>query len=205
MKSITIVTCLVLVTSMLYSQTSSSPKDSVRTDIGVHIGLGMMEGNDYSNLLSDAGASGYLGWINLEGGFEFRVWNKLYLGPRLSLIASRVKTTWEGIDLGSTKVNLVFLPGIAAKYYLFDGNSPYASLYLNSIASISMETFEKYDFASNGIATGFALGYQLIVGNRRLMIEAGVANVPIEVNKSIQNNFGGFFINVLGYWSIANY
>ena len=163
----------------------------------IELGLGLLLSPEYEDVIvdtySDAEASGYLGWIELELGLAFYLTPNVQLIPQGNLLFSSI--TFENtLNLPSSRfANVVILPGIEARYALSKKSpSLYASLAAHLVSAHS--DLSRLTFASGGIALGGALGLALA----NYQIEVNFRRVPVEVFSGSPivrtADFGGFGI-----------
>ena len=91
----------------------------------VEVGSGFAISPDYHDALEDAvgEVSGGYGLLNLEVGFGILTAKRLHIVPKLRMLAGRVQIQYYSGFPASEKVNVVIVPGVAARYEL-GGNSP---------------------------------------------------------------------------------
>jgi hypothetical protein len=208
----------IFVLSLLVRVQKGQTQDFKREDIGIFVGLGLTNGNDYANDLKNAvgaNVSGYLGWININAGLQFKIIEKLYFSPHFRWLAGRVSTTIKGFESSpNKKVNSIFLLGGSVNYYLRE--QLYAQLSLSRISTTSETNNLKYD--PDGIETGIAIGYEFWMDSKIVGIELGYTLIPVKtgsigdfwntfggVNSIKKRDYGGIFINIKATFQIGNY
>jgi hypothetical protein len=183
-----------------------------KDDTGFMMGIGFVDGGEYGNILADVlrargyTVSGFTHFLNFEAGFEFRMAKSVYLNPRIRWIASQVKYSYGNFYSSqySGDVNSIFLFGLGVKYAIYE--SLLECFYVNaemSYISTSIEV-KGLSIKPDGLQKGIFVGYQHDMGVGWLGGEIGYMEIPVSV-MNIKKNFGGFFINLVGYYPIGNY
>lgn len=211
MKKIILLTSIMISVSLnLFAQ-----KEVTRKEVSFNISLGIVTGNDYSsalkNYLSDYKVSGFLGWFSAGFVADIKLTNQIALCPEVNTLIGRINLALAGFP--STEYdNLIILPGISAKYYLYQKGL--SSLFISGGASSTfcLSGFDDFDYKSDGIEkeiyagfekTNFITKKKVRVRGKGFGLKIGYIWVPVSVldnntNTVQKNDFGGVSLSFYG-------
>jgi len=192
-----------------------------RKNTGLLFSIGICGSGDYYNVMSSqfsGDLSGNFNWLNLELGMDFRVYRNLFLEPKLMWFSHEIKSKDMLGMSNSAAVSDIVLPGINAKYYVYQGKSASgnaddlsvgayltAGMYMN----LPGTDLEDVKYESGGPAKNLSVGLYVQRSIVYMNFELGTMSIPVKVTTySIDSygmntvpstgslNFGGFFLNL---------
>jgi hypothetical protein len=199
-----------------------------RSDASIISGFGYLNGGDYNRIITDIfesrgySVSGFIAFLNIELGFEFRVKKHFFIYPRFRFLFNSIKSKDQLFNSGieSAYINSMFTYGIGGRYYLSE-NLPHCFYLQGEIGGFSTQS-DMYDIIPDGLDTGVMMGYQYNWRTRGFGFEIGYKWMPVLLKTAIvqwstypsyavvtasnvRKDFGGFFINITGRFQIFNY
>jgi hypothetical protein len=187
---------ILMLSSIAPAQEASNKAVSVTQTIKnnyIDVGFGVIFSSTYKDALEEANPdwelSGGGGWVYVDLGFVTRVAPRLYVGPRVGMMATFIEyeSVFAYSDLNSKEATVIILPGVTVKYDLMPKvTTPFIEADLSLVSASS--DLEAPELSSGGIAFGGTVGYTF---SHR--VEAGLTYryVPVKVNDDETKNFGG--------------
>jgi hypothetical protein len=146
----------------------------------------------------DWSVSGGGAWIYLDAGFSFRIAERMYLGPRVGMLATFIEfQNSYGLpsSMNSKKATVIFLPGIGCKYDLTPKPSTFFAAADLSLVAPSSDISPSLE--SGGVAIGGTLGYSF---SHEVELALAYRYVPVKASGDETSNFGGISFLVRKTW-----
>jgi hypothetical protein len=200
LKRLTTFVCLCIAALLMLSSIASAQEAGKNTATKTiknnyfDLGFGVVFGSAYKDALEkdhpDWDISGGAGWVYVDLGFVTKVAPRVYLGPRIGMLATFVNFgNSYGLpsSLDSKQATIIILPGVTAKYDLSPKlSTPFVAADLSLVSASSDLDVPK--LSSGGIAMGGTLGYSF---NHKVELALTYRYIPVKVNDDETKNFGG--------------
>jgi hypothetical protein len=184
---------LPLITSAQETVKKAASKNKTIKNNYIDVGVGIVFGSAYKDALqadnTDWTITGGSGWVYVDLGYVTKVAPRMYLGPRVGMLASFIeyKSIFNYSELNSKQATIIILPGITGKYFLMPKLSTAFVEGDLSLVTASSD-LELPKLSSGGIAFGGTVGYTF---NQRIELALTYRYVPVKVDDDETKNFGG--------------